>query len=123
MPPEQSAPKPSRAGFFALLALLGVILIAGDLFDLKQADSIPYSQFLTWVDAGKVAEVTLSQDRVHGRLKAPANGQSREFTANRVDDPALVDKLRDKGVQFAGTRESGVLAGLLSWLLPFFFLM
>jgi cell division protease FtsH len=40
-----------------------------------------------------------------------------------VDDPELVERLRENGVRFSGTRESGVLAALLSWLLPFFFLM
>jgi cell division protease FtsH len=123
MPPEQAAPKPPRMGLFALLALLGLILLAGDLFDLKQADNVAYSQFLTWLNQGKVAEVTLSQERIHGTLKGAAAGQPHEFTANRVDDPTLVERLQAKEVKFSGTRESGFLAALLSWLVPFFFLM
>ena len=126
MPPDpQPSPKSPRLGLFALLALLGLILVAGDVFDLKQADTVPYSQFLTWLDQNRINEVTLSQDRIRGVLKPQGQGQVQphEFQANRVDDPTLVAKLESGGVRFSGSRDSGFFTAILSWLLPFFFLM
>jgi cell division protease FtsH len=64
----------------------------------------------------------VSQDRIRGMLK-PGDGQPHEFTTNRVEDPGLVTRLQSKNVRFSGARESGLLAAILSWLLPFFFLM
>ncbi len=108
---------------------------------------IPYSEFIQDVDQGKVSEVWIAQDSVRGTFKdqvgAQASGaalpgpvkekpqaakdeekeaKSRFITA-RIEDPQLAERLEKAGVKFTGLRESGGVAGALSWLLPFLLLM
>src|SRR5688572_18543805 len=115
-PPAPQQPRQPRFGLFAFLALVGFALIAGDLFSARHgADSVPYSRFLSMVDEGRVSEVTVSVDRISGTLKDPTPGQPKEFVTTRVEDPELVKRLNSKGVRFSGTREGGILLGMLSW--------
>src|SRR4051812_23361035 len=124
MPPDQAAPKQPRFGLFAFLALVGLVLIAGDLFDFRQGGgAVPYSQFLTLVDQGRISEVVMSPERITGSYKEPGTGKPHEFVTTRVEDPDLVKRLKSQNVKFSGTREGGMLLGLVSWFLPFFFLM
>jgi cell division protease FtsH len=122
--PGTGQPRPPRFGLFAFLALIGLALIAGDLFNFRQgADTVPYSRFLALVDEGRVSEVLMSSDRISGVLKEPTSGKPKEFVTTRVEDPELVKRLQAQNVKFSGAREGGILLGMISWLLPFFLLM
>ena len=57
--------------FYALLALLGVLVVQ-DLFARSQAvATIPYSQFQALVRQGDVEKVVIGPDRIEGSLKNP----------------------------------------------------
>ncbi|MGZ6590251.1 MAG: ATP-dependent metallopeptidase FtsH/Yme1/Tma family protein, partial [Solirubrobacteraceae bacterium] len=85
---------------------------------------IPYSQFLTLVDQGRVKTADVSASDVTGVYQASAGEQP--FVTTRppqADDTTLVPLLEQKGVQFTGSQPSP-LSGfvtnfLLGWLLPF----
>ena len=52
-------------GFLVLLAIAQAFF-----FQLQSGETIPYSEFKTLVRDGKVQDVTISQDRIRGALKA-----------------------------------------------------
>ncbi|MGA0603179.1 ATP-dependent zinc metalloprotease FtsH [Caulobacter sp. KR2-114] len=95
----------------ALVLILAQWLVAY----VGQTQTMPYSQFLTLVGQGKVAEVTVSQNTIEGRLKDGKTG----FVSDRVD-PELAQALAAKGVVVKGQASGGLLATLLSWVGPIF---
>jgi hypothetical protein len=55
---------------------------------------IRYSDFLNWVDSGKVAAVTIQGHSIHGQLVS-----GHRFLTYAPDDPDLIKKLREKDVK------------------------
>jgi cell division protease FtsH len=106
---------------------IGYIFAAGILMVLLQwafaayntIENIPYSQFEQLIAQGKVAEVSVGQDVIQGKLKENeklASGKTAFVTA-RVD-LALADKLQDKGVTVTGVPSGGLFQTILSWVVP-----
>ncbi|HSK10399.1 MAG TPA: ATP-dependent zinc metalloprotease FtsH, partial [Vicinamibacterales bacterium] len=85
--------------------------------------SIPYSEFKSLLGAGRVAEVTVSDDTIRGRLKDGETEQDRTFTTVRVEDPNLVDELARQKVSYSGEITSRWLPQLLGWVLPLLFIL
>jgi cell division protease FtsH len=103
------------------LTLLNLLLPVG-----PPSAAIPYSQFLTLVDQGRVNRVAISSSQVTGVYQAPGGPQAFEATRPpQADDATLVPLLERKRVQFTGSQPSplsGFLTNfVLSWLLPFLF--
>jgi cell division protease FtsH len=82
----------------------------------RTVEPIPYSDFLKFLNEGKIADLTVKQDQITGRLKEPINGREL-FITNRVD-PALAGQIEKTGITFTGTVENTFLGTLLSWVLP-----
>jgi cell division protease FtsH len=71
------------------------------------------------VAAGKVAEVTVSNQTLSGKLKSGEGSKEEKlFTTVRVEDPDLVKELNARGVKFTGVIESTFVRDLMSWVLP-----
>ncbi|MEX6508421.1 ATP-dependent zinc metalloprotease FtsH [Jiella sp. M17.18] len=83
-------------------------------------ETIPYSQFDRLVAEDKVAEARVGSDQISGKLKAPLPSGNSDFVTMRVD-PAIADRLAAHGVKVEGTGSGGVLATIISWVLPLFF--
>ncbi|MEM7443856.1 MAG: ATP-dependent metallopeptidase FtsH/Yme1/Tma family protein, partial [Pseudomonadota bacterium] len=102
----------------ALWVIIGLLLVA--LFNLFQSSnnsgggsSIAYSDFLSAVDTGRVAEVTISGDEITGRY-----GSGQNFTTVAPNDSSLVNRLEEAGVRFsvAPQERSSILQQILiSW--------
>ena len=102
---------------YALIAVMGVLALH-DLWVRAQAVSpIAYSEFQALVRDGKVKEIVITADEIHGELKEAKEGEKRFFRTTRVDG-ALAAELEKHGVKFSGRIESRVLATLLSWVVP-----
>ena len=102
---------------YALIAVMGVLALH-DLWVRAQAVSpIAYSEFQALVRDGKVKEIVITADEIHGELKEAKEGEKRFFRTTRVDG-ALAAELEKRGVKFSGRIESRVLATLLSWVVP-----
>jgi cell division protease FtsH len=80
-------------------------------------EPIPYSEFMRLLQDNKLSELRIEQQQITGKLKEPINNRS-QFSTIRVE-PELAEALAQSPVTFSGTREGGLLANLLSWLLPF----
>ncbi|MBZ9823097.1 ATP-dependent zinc metalloprotease FtsH [Mesorhizobium sp. CA4] len=82
----------------------------------RQVAQIPYSDFETYLNQGKVAEVAVSDRFIQGRFKEPLNGRPM-FITTRVE-PDLARQLQSHGVVVTGQIESTFLRDLLSWVVP-----
>ena len=81
---------------------------------------VPYSEFLAKLEAGEVAEVQVTQDRLlYELLPEMEGGQGRVYNVVRVDDPDLIERLVDAGVSFSGEAPPNALFPLLlGWVIP-----
>jgi cell division protease FtsH len=94
---------------------------------MGSGQSIAYSQFKTLVAEDRVAEVTVGDQTIAGKLKGEGAGQAKggpgTFTTARVEDPKLVEELEQHHVKFTGEVSNRWLPDLLSWILPLLFLV
>jgi len=106
--------------WYALAAVLGILLLQGLWQQYQQVEPIPYSQFQTYLKDGKVDDIVITDKYIQGTLKNAQPGQPSQFIATRVD-PNIASDLEKYGVKFRGATESGLgafLRDLLSWVLP-----
>lgn len=96
--------------FFVLMAFQYVFTTA------TQVAQIPYSQFETYLDQGRIAEVAVSERFIQGTFKEPVDGRPM-FITTRVE-PNLANQLQEHGVVVTGQIESTFLRDLLSWVVP-----
>ena len=104
------------------LALLLVLGLAQVYFMGPGGRSIPYSEFKSLLKGGQIAEVTITDQAVHGTLKQPDDPKnSNQFTTTRVEDPKLTEELEARGVKYTGEAANRWLADLLGWIVPLLF--
>ena len=88
---------------------------------LGAGETLSYSAFKEALAAGEVVSCRVSPDEIRGVLRGPVDAEGeaaeRRFQTVRIEDPDLLDELREAGVEVTGARPS-VWPGLLVWLLP-----
>ena len=100
-----------------------IVLLSVGLFNMFQDPSkinsekntLPFSNFLSEVEAGRVVEVKIQGNNISGVL---ANGQS--FSTYSPNYPELVDKLSSKGVSIIASPQEDKMPSLLGILLSWF---
>ena len=118
-PPEGSA-NPWMKSLLIWVAILVGLALFVSVVDGRGAtpagNTIAYSAFLDKVDEGTVKDVNISRDIISGTLTS-----GDKFKAYPIQDPGLVQKLRDKGVTIAAKPEEApsVWLVLLYNSLPF----
>ncbi len=103
--------------WYVAAAIMGVILLA-QLWNFAQnVVTIPYSEFLGDLQAGKISEVRVSGDYIEGDWKQPQQNGAKSFVTTRVA-PELAAELEKDQVQFSGQVQNTFLAAVLSWVVP-----
>ena len=100
-----------------------IVLLSVGLFNMFQDPSkinsekntLPFSNFLSEVEAGRVVEVKIQGNNISGVL---ANGRS--FSTYSPNYPELVDKLSSKGVSIIASPQEDKMPSLLGILLSWF---
>jgi cell division protease FtsH len=111
--------KTSFSILYVLLAVFAVVLVHDFIVAMQKVEELPYSEFKTLMAAGKVSEITVTQQRLTGKLKSEQGSKEPKlFTTVRVEDPDLVKELNAHHVTFTGVIESSFLHDLLSWFVP-----
>jgi len=105
---------------FALWAIIALLLIA--LFQLFSNGSqtagtreVPYSQFLSDVDSGRVQSVVIQGPRISGKYSDGAT----PFQTYAPEDPALVGRLESKNIQINAAPPGDNTNPIWSMLLSF----
>ena len=114
---EPDARKRQIMIWYVLAAVMGVLLFQAFWASYSEVETIPYSEFETLLDQGKVADVTVGADSIRGTLKEPLPSGKREFFAVRVD-PQLAEKLASHQVVVNGAASGGIVQTILSWVIP-----
>ncbi|HEY7708957.1 MAG TPA: ATP-dependent metallopeptidase FtsH/Yme1/Tma family protein, partial [Candidatus Entotheonella sp.] len=71
--------------WYAVLAVLAILMLHNLFGQTVRVEHIPYSQFQAYLADNRVEEVRIGQDRIQGKLKDPAEGQAQHFITVRVD--------------------------------------
>jgi cell division protease FtsH len=103
--------------WFAIIAIVGVLLLNIFLAQTREVEVVPYSEFQQWLEQGKVAEVVVSDQSIRGTLKEPLPDGKRQFRTTRVE-PDVAETLKRYNVEFRGEVESTWLRDILSWIVP-----
>ena len=128
--------------WYVLLAFWAVLLLQQAFTSYLRPTRMAYSDFKVAVAAGKVAEVSISETTIEGKLKPQAAGVTPAtpppagrgddapasppvagpadgtFETVRVADDDLLRNLAKHGVKVTGVVESTFWRSALSWLLP-----
>ncbi len=90
-------------------------------FNAQAGDTLPYSQFKTYVREGKVQEVVVADDRIRGLLKDAV--KATPFNAVRIEDPKLIEDLEQHGVKYTGEVTARWVTELFGWVITLVFLL
>jgi cell division protease FtsH len=101
---------------YLLFALLAMFFLQQWWQTAQTVEVVPYSEFEKLLKEDRIAEVTVSDQRITGKLKEPANGKT-VAVANLVE-PDLAERLSQYGVKYTRVHESTFLRDILSWVLP-----
>lgn len=105
--------------WYFIIAFWALIILQEVYVASQHMDEVPYSQFKAWVQDDKVAEVSITEKVIHGKLKKDRAGENTLlFQAVRVDDPDLVRLLEEKQVEFTGVVISTLWKDVASWVVP-----
>jgi len=103
-------------GYF-VAAGIGMLALQWLLATYNAVETIPYSEFERLVAQGNVAEVSVAQDTIQGKLKDKLSSGKSAFITARVE-PGLAEKLESKGVVVTGVPSGGLFQTILSWIIP-----
>ncbi len=67
---------------------------------------LPYSEFLEYIEEGKVKNVTFSDELIKGILTSPTKDNKTEFRTTGPATENLINRLEEKGVEFSFVRDT-----------------
>ncbi len=97
-------------------ALVGILMMQAYWLQRQTVEQIPYSEFRSLLESGKVAEVVVGDTTLRGKLVSPVN-QKEEFVTNRVNGE-LAEYLSKYKVPYRADSNATWLTTLLSWVVP-----
>ena len=103
--------------WYVILAILGVLWLRDLWTTATQVEQIPYSQFEQELKAGRVKEISISNNIITGTYKEPKPDKRTRFVTTRVD-PDLAKDLAQYDVQFSGVTENTFFRDVISWVAP-----
>ena len=111
--------------FYMVIAVTVILLLNAFVVPMMMAGQVQvvgYSDFLEWVDSGKVSEVSLSQSSDQIIFVAKNDrGQEELFKTAVFPDDGLIQRLQGAGIKFSAeipTQNNTLLSIILSWILP-----
>jgi cell division protease FtsH len=102
---------------YAIIAVMGILLLHDIWVQQQTIQPVPYSELETFLEQGKIADLTIRDQYIYGELKQPDDKGKSVIVATRVD-PKLAEHLSKYGVQYTQVYESKFFSTLLSWIVP-----
>jgi cell division protease FtsH len=103
-----------HVGYWVVALLL--LMFFQYMWSAATVEVVPYSQFEQYLSQGKIAEVTITEQQLVGKLKSP-EGKKTAIIATRVE-PALAEQLSRYNVPFEQAVQDTFLRTLISWVAP-----
>jgi len=101
---------------YLVAAVLAVLVIQYIYIETTQVADISYATFEEHLDEGRIESVRVGSETITGTFAEPVDGKQR-FTTRRVEGEVL-ERLRDRGVDYNGQVENTFLQQILSWVIP-----
>jgi cell division protease FtsH len=101
---------------YFVFALVALLLLQQWWQAAQTVEVLPYSEFEKLLAEGRVAEVSIGERTITGKLKSP-EGRKSVVVAYRVE-PGLAERLSKYGVPYSQVQESTLLRDILSWVVP-----
>ena len=106
-------------GYFGLMMLLAwafqVLFYQPMVLRMQE---VPYSEFINKLEAGEINRVTLSESRLLYTCCGDEPTNPRRHNVVRVNDPDLIERLINAGVEFSAEAPASGLVTLLGWFIP-----
>ena len=117
--------KPQRPVMFYYVIALAVLLLLNfalvPWLSEKSIQETTYSEFLNQLEAGNVTKVEVQTDEYSIYYVVEQNGKEIVCKTGQMNDPDLVERLRNSKAQFAQVvpkQASPILSFILSWIIP-----
>ena len=111
--------------FYMLIAATIILLLNTFIFPLlmaRQIQVVGYSDFISWIEEGRVSEVSLAQESDQIIFIATnENDQEELFKTAVFPDDGLIERLQKADVRFSAeipTQNNALLSIVISWILP-----
>jgi len=101
---------------YIVLAFFGVMLLQS-LFQEKHTETVPYSEFVNYLEDGRLSEVVVSSQYIQGTLSTSGSGQPQHIIATLVD-PAVSQALEQYDIPYSAVVENTMIKDLVGWFLP-----
>jgi cell division protease FtsH len=106
--------------WYFIVGIWLVLIMQNYLASSFAVKTIAYSEFLEYLQQGKVAEVAITANAIQGRLKPESEGARELYFKTVKVDTDISKLLSEHRVKYSGTIESTFVRDLVSWLLPVF---
>jgi cell division protease FtsH len=106
--------------WYFLIALFAILVFQNIWTQTQTVAQLPYSDFQTLLETGKIEDLVVTETHIRGRLREPLPNGRQDFITTRVD-PGLAADLGGHGTTFRGQIESTFVRDILSWILPVLF--
>jgi cell division protease FtsH len=103
--------------WYVMIAIVAILIVQAIFQQAQQTEYLPYSQFQSYLQSGKVDQLVITETRILGTLKDTEPGKPTSFVTTRVN-PAFAKELEKYNVEFRGGSDSNFFTTLLSWVLP-----
>ena len=70
--------------WYVLIAVWIVLILHNLIVQMFAVERVPYSDFVKALQAGKVLELAITQDRIQGKMKVADNGHDSHFAVLEV---------------------------------------
>jgi cell division protease FtsH len=99
-----------------VFAMVLLLLLQSVWKNASETEVVPYSEFETALRDGRIADVTVTDRTIAGRLKT-AEGPKTQMVAVRVE-PDLAARLEKYNVPYTRVVENTWMKDLMSWIVP-----
>ena len=103
--------------WYIMIAVLGILVLQAIFQQARETEYLPYSQFRTYLEQGRIDDLLITESRITGVIKEPGPDEPSQFVTTRVD-PDFAQELEQYGVEFRGGTDDNFFTTLLSWILP-----
>lgn len=112
------------SAIYLIIALVGAWLFQQLIYQpmVVRMQEVPYSQFLEQLNSGQIEKISIGETRITYTCCAAEEseeGQQRNYNVVRVDDPDLIERLKEANVTFSAEAPANTfLPSLLGWIIP-----
>ena len=109
--------------YYLIIAAIVILILNAFVIPMLmqlQVEEVDYGTFLNLVENGRVGQVEIQDNRIAFTVK-DAGGHEQIYVTGRMDDPDLVNRLYEAGVEFKSVipqEHSPLVNFILTWILP-----